>query len=362
MKSKWYLITLLVILLVGVASADVLTTSQFGAGTSIGGNPIGGGTGYSDIKTSGDCTATNASEFVACLGSVSSGQVVYIPETADINMTGIYSTSIPAGVTIASNRGSSGSAGGRIFWKEVYYIAGDAEMLVVGGNNVRITGLRIDGQNQTTSSITTEMFGIYNPAYGGLEIDNCEIMGWVSAGIWISLSNTTLASEGLTTTEIGSSIANIHHNYIHHNQGTGEGYGIVLVVGSALIKGNVFSNTRHAITGSGINLQGYESTYNIVIADTGTGGVFDIHGYPDEGGQSGNLYRINYNTVLTDKNYAVHVRGYPTQDAAVMYNSFLNKSDGYSVAKSGSPVNANVTMLRNLLDGVYIPGSVIAYV
>ena len=43
----------------------------------------------------------------------------------------------------------------------------------------------------------------------------------------------------------------IHHNYIHHNQARGEGYGVNLYGGNALIEANIFDYNRHDVTGAG---------------------------------------------------------------------------------------------------------------
>ena len=75
MKYKLGLVVLVAVILLVVVpvSAAVLTTSQFGALAQnasgyVDGNPIGGGKGYSDIKTTGDHIVTNTSEFSSTYG------------------------------------------------------------------------------------------------------------------------------------------------------------------------------------------------------------------------------------------------------------------------------------------------------
>ena len=324
--------TVIIILLCGAAlmvpvTAAVLTASQFGAASNPTGNPLGGGKGYSDIRTYGDYTVTTAAELAAALTKATAGQVIYVPETADIDLTGIYGTvtRIPAGVTLAGNRGSNGSAGGRLFQNR---LPGDpssdqgSSMLYINGNNIRITGLRIEGPDTTTAAVSPGKTAIFVLHYGGLVVDNCEISGWVRA-IRVDSTNATLRAEGLTTPEIGSSIANIHHNYIHHNQADGLGYGTILVNGSVLLKGNVYAHNRHSVATTGYAGQGYEASYNVVVENNAANdAVFDSHGKPASGDTSGTLFRIHHNTILGNVVDAAEIMGTPTDSATFSYNDF----------------------------------------
>jgi hypothetical protein len=372
MKTKWIIIVLLVCLLSGVASADVLTTSQFGAGTSVDGNPIGGGTGYSDIKTTGDCIATTSATLISCLASVTYGQVIYVPETAEINMTDVSptftdTTTIPAGITIASNRGYNGSSGGRIFklgeTSDNGYI-----MFTAGGDNVRFTGLRIESDHTTIDHGPREKTGISNGnqftgvGYKGFQVDNCEISGWSITGILIHHLNSTSITEGITTPEIGSSIANIHHNYIHNNVGSGYGYGVAVFDGSALVKGNVFSKNRHSVESSGVDGSGYEASYNVHLSGTpgNYGHIFDAHGDPRDGCDAGTLYRIHHNTVLSNLSQDVIIAGDPRQSAVITNNIFKNNTivgSGAFVSFASRGTTNNITMQHNVIDEGYFAGS-----
>jgi hypothetical protein len=314
------------------------------------------------------------------LKSAKSGEIIFVKETANINMTGVYGTSIPSGVTIASNRGSSGSLGGRIFqnrlstdpsgsaWNLV-----DASMLMVTGNNVRITGLRIEGPDKTTDPLSGKTkIGIFNYGKEGLEIDNNEIFGWSESGVSVRNDNTTAELKGLAAPEIGSTITYVHHNYIHHCQANSEGYGVVVVLGSALIKANLFDYCRHAIADTGYNLNGYEATYNVYLTHELLGHIFDVHGKPADGGTAGNTYRFDHNTILSNYTHSIVIRGKPLNKATIT-NNILTNCVGICFSyhyRPGGPQNAviqyhssgNITMFDNLIDGVYFGTAQIYYV
>jgi hypothetical protein len=338
------------------------------------GNPLGGGVGYNDIYTANSAGITNIStnreQFIAALRAATPGSVIFIPATASINLTGLYGNTIkiPEGVTIAGDRGHNGSAGGRIFQNR---IAADPtgsdvpthSMLMPSGNNVRVTGLRLEGPDKTTLSMSAlgAKVGIALENYKGLEVDNCEIFGWSSSGVYVNIDNPAVAAGGLTSPEIGSGIANIHHNYIHHCQSDGLGYGVEVDYGSALIKGNVFGYTRHSVAASGMAGDGYEASYNVQIANS-TEHTFDVHGYPNDGDPAGTLFSIHHNTIKTSGGSGVGIRGAPRQGATITLNE-LRYCEGNCY---GGPHNkygalnavfqygtGNMTMTKNNIDGEY---------
>ena len=159
-------------------------------------------------------------ELLSALKSAESGETVFVTGTAVIDLTGTPSVTIPAGVTLASDRGNSDSTGALI--KRTQNLGGDWEepMFIAGGDNVRITGLQLEGEMRPQDDESVEdqyyLVGIYAENRTGFEVDNCEIRGWSWSGV--SLREDTNAY--------------IHHNYIHHNQARGEGYGIKSVRGN----------------------------------------------------------------------------------------------------------------------------------
>jgi len=127
---------------------------------------------------------TNYAEFASALTKTyKKGDIIYVPETATINMTGHPGVVIPGNVTIASNRGSNGSPGGSFLL--VFFTVGlvtrvsDRTMFYITTDNVRITGLRLEGPHMTTDPSVGEnskqrsAMDLRNGK--GLEVDNCEM-------------------------------------------------------------------------------------------------------------------------------------------------------------------------------------------
>jgi len=156
----------------------------YGADANPTGNPIGGGNGYTNIvsRSSADFIVDTKSELLSALQSARSGDVIYIEGNANIDMSGTYNTRIPAGVTLASNRGENGAPGGRIYQSKQSNPPSPAILFRIDGQNVRITGLRIEGPEKNTNSVNYKPIGIYCTQRNS-EIDNCEIWGWCNAGI-----------------------------------------------------------------------------------------------------------------------------------------------------------------------------------
>jgi hypothetical protein len=350
-RLTWLIIGIL--LLIPIASA--LTGTDIGAYSNPTGNPLGGGAGYSDIILSNNASITsfveNASQLGTACNVTTAGHIIYINSTAQINLTGMYDvcTGIREGVTLASDRGNAGSAGGLIFVNRMSSYPTTANyVFTVRNNSVRITGLRWQGDygGQASTSGVGSVAGIHLRNYKGFVVDNNEIYNWSLAGVALDVWSTTLSNEGLTTAELGSSIANVHHNYIHHCQSDGFGYGVaVLGYGSALIKGNVFDWTRHMISGGGVPVQSYEASYNVHLGNT-NGAWIDVHGYNDTAGNhAGTTYIIHHNTIkmvtlvgspiTTYNENAVQMRGTP-DNRTYVYNNYF-RFGGHSSASENAP-------------------------
>ncbi len=306
------------------------------------GYTIGGGPGYPtySVATATYVVTTLAgftSHMVGGSNPAQAGQVVFIPNGTTIDLSGHHSITIPAGVTIASDRGYSGHNGGiiRKTRGDDYY---SGSMLVIGGNNVHITGLVLEGPNPAPETIDWKGMGIYNgigwlgTGYTGLVVDNNEIRGWPYAGIF---------TQGVAT----SGRPYIHHNYIHHNQGDGYGYGVNVNGGDALVEANIFDYNRHSITGGGLVGEKYEFRYNIHRGNGSVvGGVHvDVHENEHYSGDgiacAGTEYRIHHNTVNPGNGTAqqafVHIRDIP-QDGAYIYNNLINTNWGSGSNNDGA--------------------------
>jgi hypothetical protein len=185
-------------------------------------------------------------------------------------------------------------------------------MLFMNGDNVRITGLRLEGPDKTTTRLGEAVRkGIASSNYGNIEVDNCELWGWSWAAVYLYDPTTTKTLY-------------VHHNNIHHCQSDGYGYGAAMSGGSTLIEGNLFDYTRHAVASDGMPGENYEVRYNIAGSHS-TNHVFDVHGYTDPAtGKliAGRLYKIHHNTVSVTNDYSVGIRAVPTEGVYVDHNKF----------------------------------------
>ncbi len=289
--------------------------------------PIGGDEGYTRIVTDGDYTVTNLDELLQALAQVQAGEVVFIPGEVEIDMTSrIYIEklvlSIPEGVTLASDRGYEGSAGALITSDAL-----DTPMMIeVAGPDVRITGLRIRGPNPKPyiehhdrafkpDGLGRDYYYKFPLSYGirsshdRLEVDNCEISGFGHTGVALH--------EGTGH--------HIHHNYIHHCQYRGLGYGICHRRGVSLIECNLFNYNRHSIAGTGHVGSGYEARNNVELGKS-LDHCFDMHGTRDGKASAGSTILIHHNTFGADIFYGeetIAIRGVPREKCEIHHNWFL---------------------------------------
>ncbi len=305
------------------------------------GDPIGGGSGYSDILFANDADyeVDTKAELLVALSNATSGEIIFVDGSCTIDLTGENDIEIPDGVTLASDRGYNGSSGALL--KDDSSTSTN-EHLFVAGENVRITGLRIQGPDANTTS-TDNSDGIAS-SDTGLEVDNCEISAWGHAGIFLLP---------------GATGADIHHNYIHHCQRNGLGYGVSHGYGNAssLIEANKFDYNRHCVAGTGVTGNSYEARYNLVLEHS-TSHVFDMHG-ADEGGDdhvAGDNIYIHHNTVQVQDQYAVNIRGIPNNEALIYNNRFERNSVITSIVTQ-SVSYGNYSVYDNLVtpQGTYAP-------
>jgi hypothetical protein len=221
--------------------------------------------------------------------------------------------SIP--VTLAEDEGPI-SPGGRIFLGPT-----DRDHrigLVAGGENVRITGLCLEGPDTGLDTGDHSLIGIYS-AHRNFEVDNCEIWGWSGAAIAVFGTG----GDGMKTGGY------IHHNDIHHCQANGLGYGVVVSGGAvSLIEANHFDYCRHAIAGSGVAGDGYEARYNVCGPNfiAGSAHNFDMHGTSAGSGTiAGDTIRIHHNTFMATgplSAFPIAIRGVPREGAYIDHNWF----------------------------------------
>jgi len=271
---------------------------------------------------------------------------------ADPTVSGGMYISVPEG----NGMGNPVSPGGRIFLSAAN--SDQPLALTAGGEQVRITGLRIEGPDRTIEEINTPTYGIYS-TYRNLQVDNCEIYGWSGAAI-------NIFRTGGGEVEAGGYI---HHNYIHHCQMDGLGYGVSVNQGAvSLIEANYFDYCRHAIAGTGLSGDGYEARYNICGPNfiSNTAHNFDMHGKPDPSGTgtiAGDSIRIHHNTFLgtePSSSFPVFIQGVPRVGAFIDHNWFYYDRAAPVWQSNGE---GNISATNNLIgpEGTFLEETPIRY-
>jgi hypothetical protein len=306
------------------AQADT-TATPVGADTNPTGNPIGGGPGYSNIKdpAAANYIVSTRSQLLSALAGATSGQIIYVADSAAIDMSGSRSIIVPEGVTLASGRGRDGSLGGLIYTKTMTY---HYEQLFLPQSHVTFSGIRLRGPDGSigTNGADPSVTGIWCSGYHGLVVENCEIYQWTFSGI-------SVYEDGLSGLN-SPDIACIHHNSIHHNRRDGYGYGVSVGQASALIEANLFDYNRHSIEGErGTPTTNYEARYNIVGSHA-SNHCFDCHGGddtpdwgfksgPDPSVPAGGTILIHHNTFESAACASVTIRGVP-ETICEVYNNW----------------------------------------
>lgn len=299
--------------------------------------PIGGGEGYKRIVTQGDFVAENLETLIDVLSKAKSGQVVFIPGKAVIDMTTfIYidklTLKIPEGVTLASDRGYNGSPGAQITSDSL-----DTPLMIqVMGPNARITGIRLQGPNpKRYLDHHKRAFGTGGPGHSyyykfptsnGInikfpkaEVDNCEISAFAHAGVNLP----------------GGNDHHIHHNLIHKCQYNGLGYGVALDNSTAVIEYNTFNENRHSIAGTGRIGCSYTARHN-VHKEISLSHCFDMHGGRDRKDNTtiaGSIIEI-YNNTFYAPQTAVVIRGVPQEKCDVRQNWLPTHQDAKSAVRA----------------------------
>jgi len=301
----------------------------------------GGGEGYPDLVDPAWPVVTRVEsleDLQAALAAAFAGDIIYVEDHAAIDLTGL-TLAVPGGVWLAGGRGRDGAPGGLLYAADIETVP----ILAPGGDDVRITGLRIHGADPDECSplwpddCTGEdatggancrdcgpaSIGIQAAGADRLEVDNCELAGWSYAAVWLKYSEDN----------------RVHHNHIHHTQRQGLGYGVVLTRGdddlvTVEIAWNRFDYNRHAVAGSGEPGQDYVARDNLVL-EHAIGHVFDMHG-ENENTDNGSEYaggdiRIFDNTVLVPDQYALVVRGRP-EHGSWLHGNCLARADADAAA------------------------------
>ena len=302
--------------------------------------PIGGSGGYANIVAKGDYTVSDIDGLLDALSKAKAGQVVFIPEETEIDLTARIHIDrlmleIPEGVTLAGDRGHQGSQGAMLMSD----VLDTPAMIRAAGPDVRITGLRIQGPHagrdldhhrrsfQGGGSGSRYYYKFPNSdgiqtRHPRLEVDNCEISAFTHAAVTLSKGDGH----------------HIHHNFIHHCQHAGLGYGVSLDTAASVIEHNLFDFTRHSIAGTGRPGCSYIARHNVHLSEA-IGNIFDMHGGVDRKDGTdiaGTSIEIHNNTFRSPYAPAVLIRGVPEEGGTVCRNWFPRHRDSAQAVQSVS--------------------------
>ena len=261
--------------------------------------------------------------WLAALKQAKAGEVVFVPDGVEMDLTGKQGIALPSGVTLAGTRGLKGSAGARLFDT----LRQSHTLMSTAGEGVRVTGLRFEGAFAGTDRVA-DMSGFLSISHYGAEVDNCEISSFNCLGI------------GVGNGAIG---VRVHHNFIHHCQLTGYGYGVCLGEGYVEVVANKLDYCRHVIAATGIPGCGYEAAWNLV-GPHATSHHFDMHGGSDRGDATdiaGDWMSVHHNTFLGEQ-HAVVIRGVPSQGVDIHHNWFAQPAQETVISGGNTRVSRNL--------------------
>jgi len=295
------------------------------------GRPLGGGTGYTETIRPTGSPISHLDELIEALAGARSGDTIYVAGDAVIECTERIHVEelvleLPGGVTLASDRGIDDAPGGLIRSDSFT----TRPLIRTTGAAARLTGIRLQGPNprrclEHHSRAFREGHGGHDyyyrfptsigidAAHPRLRVDNCELAGWSHSAVHL----------------IRGSGHVVQHNFIHHNQYQGLGYGVCHDVAESLIEGNLFDANRHSIAGTGRGGSGYEARHNVELGRT-LSHCFDMHGGRDRKDGTdvaGGWMHVHHNTFRAAGRCAIVIRGTPEDKAVVERNWFRHKTE-----------------------------------
>jgi hypothetical protein len=242
----------------------------------------------------------------------------------ELDLSGYQNMSVAQGVSLIGGR-TPRARGPRL-----YTTTRPKRLFVIEGDNVRITGLRIEGPDMgVADGDGGPASGIYISSRTNVEISNNEVYGWKNSAIGVNDDDGTISYAP------DPAAVRIHDNFIHHNQHKGKfGYGVVIGNGAyAVIERNVFDYNRHAIAGDGSDGSGYRAYSNLVLEHGGRhrkvlGKWFYTHQFDMHGQRSCGPFSI-----FSDALYNCGTAGY---ELYIVYNSFIY-TKGPAIKLRGTP-------------------------
>jgi hypothetical protein len=276
------------------------------------GSPVGGGAGYKFMVGTPTQTVTDRVGLLAALAGAVSGDIIYVDDGAQIDLTGLVAIAIPGGVTLASGRGRNGSSGALIFTTD--FTQDLLPLFRVANPGVRITGLRLQGPDseirQSTGSYGTPNSHAIQITADDVEIDNNKIWAFSHTGIAVYTGGT----------------AHIHHNDISYTRRWGLGYSIVVKEAKVLVEANILDWGRKAVSTTNHPGCELEMRYN-QVGENFYGFPVSING---TGGLACGPFNIHHNAIKTTTEFAligsslgrVSVFGIPPTMSHIKYNDF----------------------------------------
>ncbi|MBE6551464.1 MAG: hypothetical protein E7665_04940 [Ruminococcaceae bacterium] len=306
--------------------------------------PIGGGIGYDDIITTGDYIVHSYTELVEASKKAQPGEVIFIPSDVTIDFTmempdaenGGFHICLNKGVTLASDRGyvredGSVSTGGRIVGSGVVPPFTTTKLITCADDS-RITGLAFQGPDGLQHvEHHYRAFSVPNPPGSSYFYRYTVVLGIIVDGNNVEIDNCELSGFSYSAVCVYGDDHLFHHNYVHHNQIKGLGYGIQFVGGGGIVEYNLCNFNRHSIAGSGTADTYYIARHNIEMGDF-LDHVYDMHGGRDRGDGTniaGKYVEMYNNTFLSPMN-PFHVRGVPVEHYTFFHNILLNPVNQYN--------------------------------
>jgi len=297
-------------------------------------------------------------DFLNAVRNASRGTVIELDQNVSINLTNWTNVGlpyIPAGVTIRGDR--RGTRPGPLLFalhdqsrqRNACFPESDVGMLIINGDHVRITGLRMQGPGRDERAPYAS--GIATQDQFSALIDHNELFDWPAAAIYVNSDN----SDGPVPTMCDPSSRpqnpdprdpysrpqnlRVVRNFIHHNHDYGHhgGYGVVTDASYPSIEGNTFLSNYHAIAASKDAHTAYTAWLNVVLSATpGGGSDFDAHGTGDDamGGSAGLYFEIARNTFLGTNRENFKLRGTPTYESK-FHDNVLRLSRGDALTNQG---------------------------
>lgn len=132
----------------------------------------------------------------------------------------------------------------------------------------------------------------------------------------------------------------IHHNFIHHCQYNGLGYGVTVDQASALIEYNLFDWNRHSLAGTGRPGSGYIARHNVELG-VSLSHCFDMHGGRDrkDGTDVAGTSIEIYNNTFRAPETPVVIRGVPEEKCDVYRNWFPRHAGPEQAVRAAARTN-----------------------